>query len=241
MGKSTCRETGCGRVVAVRKTGLCGMHTYRLRTHGTVGDADSSMPRQSGDCSVVRCTRPRITRGLCAMHYARQYRTGDAGTAEPKLIFGRTCSVEGCGTPARSLGRCRVHARAWERETLVEPRECLICGKPIDFDYVHESGTRKKRNAKVCGFCPRQSVGYKWKLIRARDGDNCHLCDEIIDFTLKRPSEWSKSVDHVVPIAEGGGPELSNLKLSHLRCNLLRRTLPVEEARIKIASLRIDG
>lgn len=50
-------------------------------------------------------------------------------------------------------------------------------------------------------------------------GADCHICTESIDFELAWPHPRSKSMDHVIPIAKGGGHELSNVKMAHLTCN----------------------
>lgn len=234
MVQSTCVIDDCERVLAVKKTGLCGMHTYRLRVHGTTGGAESTLKRQSGFCSVAGCSKQKKTLGLCAMHYGRRRRHGDVGAAEPLLVFGGTCSVTGCGKDNDSKGMCKKHYGESVRDALVAQMNCVACGDAIDYDYVHESGHRKKRNARVCGRCPRQSVGYKWRILRARDGDSCHLCDDVIDFSLKRPEPLSRSVDHIVPVSQGGSPDVENLRLAHLLCNMRRRTRPVGEARLML-------
>lgn len=50
---------------------------------------------------------------------------------------------------------------------------------------------------------------------------HCHLCGQPVDKTLRWPHPMSPSMDHVVPIAEGGAVyDLANLRLAHFRCNL---------------------
>jgi len=55
--------------------------------------------------------------------------------------------------------------------------------------------------------------------LRERDGDECRLCCELIDFTVPHPDPLSRSVDHIVPRAHGGKDELDNYQLAHLICN----------------------
>lgn len=61
--------------------------------------------------------------------------------------------------------------------------------------------------------------------LRARDGDDCQLCMRQIDFTLPNPHIWSASVDHIEPQSHALVPDhsLSNLRLTHLLCNSMRR------------------
>jgi len=65
-------------------------------------------------CAVGGCSRRRIAKGLCGMHYHRQLRTGDAGQADPILNHTPSppdglCTVGGCGKPHRAKGMCAVH------------------------------------------------------------------------------------------------------------------------------------
>jgi len=53
-----------------------------------------------------------------------------------------------------------------------------------------------------------------------RDGWGCQLCGEPVDPLLVYPDPMSKSLDHVVPLARGGGHSPENSQLAHLVCNL---------------------
>ena len=57
------------------------------------------------------------------------------------------------------------------------------------------------------------------ELLRARDGDNCQLCHELMDFDLPFTWRLSVTIDHKVPRAVGGTHALANLQLAHRRCN----------------------
>ena len=52
-------------------------------------------------------------------------------------------------------------------------------------------------------------------LLRQRDGDNCSLCGLTV-------GQAEASVDHVELVAWGGTNEATNLRLTHLKCNLSR-------------------
>lgn len=47
----------------------------------------------------------------------------------------------------------------------------------------------------------------------------CGVCGRPVDMSLKYPHPMSATVDHIIPVAKGGGSELSNLQLTHLWCN----------------------
>lgn len=55
--------------------------------------------------------------------------------------------------------------------------------------------------------------------LRQRDGGNCWLCEEPIDFSLPPQHPKGATLEHVIPKAAGGTNHLSNLRLSHAQCN----------------------
>lgn len=54
--------------------------------------------------------------------------------------------------------------------------------------------------------------------IRERDGDNCWICDNPIDFDLPRDHDEAGTLDHVVPFSRGGSNLLENLRIAHRIC-----------------------
>ena len=55
-----------------------------------------------------------------------------------------------------------------------------------------------------------------------RDQWQCQLCGRGIDRDFKWPSPFAPSLDHVVPVSQGGTHEVSNLQATHLACNLAK-------------------
>lgn len=58
--------------------------------------------------------------------------------------------------------------------------------------------------------------------IALRDGFDCSLCGEMIDFSLPPTDRMSPTVDHVIPISKGGPDLLSNVRLAHRVCNSIK-------------------
>lgn len=56
--------------------------------------------------------------------------------------------------------------------------------------------------------------------IYERDGWSCQICGEPIPREARHPEPLSASLDHILPIAAGGGHRTDNVQASHLRCNL---------------------
>jgi len=51
----------------------------------------------------------------------------------------------------------------------------------------------------------------------------CWLCGEPIDMALRNPHPYSATVDHVIPLNDGGSLlDQANLRPAHRRCNIQR-------------------
>lgn len=48
----------------------------------------------------------------------------------------------------------------------------------------------------------------------------CGICGQQLDPSLRRPNLFSRSIDHIVPLAKGGTHTQDNLQWTHLVCNL---------------------
>ena len=69
-------------------------------------------------CSVADCTRSVKAKGWCDMHYNRQYKTGDTGTATPRRLrysVGDICLVPHCTLPPWANGYCKAHNARFRR------------------------------------------------------------------------------------------------------------------------------
>jgi hypothetical protein len=72
-----------------------------------------------------------------------------------------------------------------------------------------------------------RKLGVENESIRAdvvfeRDGWQCGICGGAVNPSLRYPHPMSASIDHVVQLAEGGPHLYSNVRCSHLDCNLRR-------------------
>jgi 5-methylcytosine-specific restriction endonuclease McrA len=56
-------------------------------------------------------------------------------------------------------------------------------------------------------------------LVRARDGDACHLCGEVVHEGFVQGDKRQATLDHLTERAAGGGSDLGNMRLSHRGCN----------------------
>lgn len=83
---------------------------------------------------------------------------------------------------------------------------------------------RKRRAAKLAVLSER----YVTAEIAERDGWRCQICKSVVPRDAKYPHPRSASVDHIVPLSQGGADVRANVQLAHLRCNVTKgaRTSP---------------
>jgi 5-methylcytosine-specific restriction endonuclease McrA len=72
--------------------------------------------------------------------------------------------------------------------------------------------------------------GTAWTLLRARvfaEEAHCWICRQWVDQALPRTHPWSRTVDHIVQLSDGGPPlDRANCRLAHRRCNGRRAHQP---------------
>jgi len=57
------------------------------------------------------------------------------------------------------------------------------------------------------------------RALKLRDGENCARCRRPMRFDLSQGHDQSARIEEIVPVAAGSEPDLSNLRLTHRRCN----------------------
>lgn len=93
---------------------------------------------------------------------------------------------------------------------------------------------KKKRGSSANrdrGRARRAGVAYEpidRRKVYARDGWRCGICRKAVNSKLKYPDPMSASLDHIVPIAAGGGHLYSNVQCAHWECNVLKSDHAVE-------------
>lgn len=127
----------------------------------------------------------------------------------------RRCERPGCNRPHRAKGLCNRH---YKDERYPEQRYDF----PDDPEAKRKRDliSHKRRRAKTRGVhaenVDRTQVG-------ERDGWRCGICRKRVNRSLAYPHPMSASLDHVVPLAQGGEHTYANTRIAHLICNNLRR------------------
>lgn len=123
------------------------------------------------------------------------------------------------------------------RQGVVFKKQCIECGGAFD---------AKKINARWCSSrCRRRFTGreesrrrgpvrpgatpYTDLEIFERDGWVCHLCKGPIDPKVDRRSRLGATIDHLVPLSEGGADDPANVAAAHNSCNKAKGTRAMNE------------
>lgn len=146
-----------------------------------------------------------------------------------------------------------------EREFLDTPHVCKECGREFTLRELRKSNPWNYTVKPT--FCSREcgkrwhkrntdyrrrelkssGVGVSLERLIERDGNTCYICggkcdkDDfkvVVGSFIAGPSY--PSVDHVVPLCEGGDNSPSNARLAHCLCNALKSNGTVEDARRRI-------
>ena len=141
-----------------------------------------------------------------------------------KLFVGRTANNKAC---SRACGRKfnwandprRVHKRE---------RHCQ-CGQQIPLKRqfcddcrparARETKRRLRRRRKARQRGARTSEPYWFADIAARDRYYCGICRKRVAMTKAVPHPKAPTIDHIVPLAEGGEDAAANVRLAHFICN----------------------
>ena len=59
----------------------------------------------------------------------------------------------------------------------------------------------------------------KARAIIIRSATHCAICGQPLDHAADPRSRWAPSADHIVPLSQGGGHGLANLRAVHYGCN----------------------
>jgi 5-methylcytosine-specific restriction endonuclease McrA len=144
-----------------------------------------------------------------------------------------------CSKPCYSIGNknTQLAKKRAERLERVDANgfvttTCGWCKEPRTYEYrqgghnaFHPNCTIEARRARYrIKTVKRQGLVNKPSRLAADEvvriyGNNCAICNEPIDLTLKRTSSKGLTIDHWIPLSKGGSDDLSNLRPAHWDCN----------------------
>lgn len=244
--KPLCSIDGCGKPESAK--GWCKTHYERDRRWGSphlrpadcvtcgttfpVGPKGHNAKFCSDECktvcSIPGCTRVAKARTWCHLHY-RRYETHGTPTpvgvmewaTEWVCVVCGTAVPKGSGRRAYCSGRCQ---QLWIRSggDIERSRECIRCGELIDLFEGATPSRKRRTDVALCVGCKgrdRRPARRQLAHLLVRDFLICGICDRPVDPDLEWPAHCSATVDHILPVAHGGGDELDNLQLAHFACN----------------------
>jgi hypothetical protein len=177
------------------------------------------MRKNLGACAVAGCAKPAerdsglgYFKSMCSTHLWRKRVYGEPGTLEirPYVRSGlppkpRPTLCEDCGEARDGRGgkfalcaACRAR-----RRRLADRRRNL-----------------KRIGVRIVDAIDLFDLG-------RRDGWGCHLCGESCDPSLSHLDRRYPTVDHLVPVSDGGEDSWANVKIAHRGCNSSRGNKPL--------------
>lgn len=158
----------------------------------------------------------------------------------------RRCSTTGCGLPHRAKGLCSTHYNelTYGRSRHVKAARCEHCG--ADYEAMRpaqrfcslvcrnggeESGASdaqraqwrdQRRRRRAAEQRTPKSERFNESEIYERDRWICGVCRRKVDRAVQWPDLQCPSIDHIVPLVEGGEHTRANVRLAHLGCNIAR-------------------
>lgn len=233
----TCNVDGCPEQVWIRKRKLCRRHyrdwwrTERMQKPSlTVGcqrcgesfearrpnqkycSAKCSNQRQGIACAVcggpIQNSRTTLPEGRAVCRPCRQ------ASPIPYKLKPIPCPVcRGEFTPyAARIKTCSKSCGARLRAMTLRP-----AGQDaVDRQRERWQAKNRRRRAAKRG---QPSEPYTLTEIAERDRSRCQLCRRKVNMALKAPHPKSPTIDHVVPIADGGDDTRANVQLAHFGCN----------------------
>lgn len=87
----------------------------------------------------------------------------------------------------------------------------------------HTKNYRAEKNSKRR--CRKFGVPFQpidHRQVYARDSGRCWVCGAPVDLEVKEREVMSATIDHVIPLSEGGPHTIDNVRLAHMICNSTR-------------------
>lgn len=161
-----------------------------------------------------KCDRPHSCKGLCTIHYSREYRATHKEEIHTYKVTYQSEHPE----------KARQHSATYAAKN---PEKIRAANKR---NYTTERNNTKheKRRAQKMGAAICETV--KRSVVAERDGWICQLCFQPIDPSLTyinpetgRPDPGYLNVDHRIPLAKGGDHSYANCQAAHARCNASKK------------------
>jgi hypothetical protein len=191
----------------------------RLAACGHLVPSHGGRPRKTCDACTVPIAPRRAASLIACAWCRREFRPKSKVARFCSLSCSSrrrpsTCSRPGCNKAHKARGLCSGH---YNDERYPDQRRQFDrdpAAKRVR-DRIRSSRRRAVARAVESERVDRDLVGN-------RDRWRCGICRRAIDRGLTWPDQASASLDHVVPLSEGGPHTYANTRIAHLACNVTR-------------------
>jgi hypothetical protein len=213
---TTCQ--GCGASLPPRMPGQRGSIRKWCSKNCQQRSVHVSVPKIEGACKQCGAWFETFNsqKVWCSTRCAEVAR----GSRLPAPLPERMCALAECDVMFVPMYRnqrccCEAHGKKnWHREAAADGRKKREAWNDRLRDACH------RRRALKAGASTGEPV--RLAQIAERDRWTCYLCGAKVRKTVKWPDPSSPSLDHVVPLVDGGAHDPSNVRLTHLFCNLAK-------------------
>lgn len=181
----------------------------RCSSNGTkwTGKFTVLVPKACATCGLHMSYRP-IRRKYCSDECAKKH-----GRKTYPCRPCNTCSKSYVPTRPNVVTCGDRHCQRWWQLNSPGARAAKVRGKA-------------RRRAREKGAVLEQF--HNWEIFE-RDDWICYLCDKPVDKVLVAPEPTAPTLDHVVPLARGGGHTRANTRCAHFICNCRKRDLLLDQ------------
>lgn len=162
-------------------------------------------------CTEPACARPLRARGLCSTHYNQRYQPGRHAPTQAACVV---CSAS--ILRSRKSSRRPTCSTSCRRTVQFGPRTATTTAYSWALDAAKRA---REAGVAVIELFDRTEVF-------ERDGWSCYLCCRATDPDASPFDPSSPTVDHVVPLSQGGAHSLANARTACLHCNSAKQAGP---------------
>lgn len=220
MLDSSCNWEDCDRPAFSK--GLCQRCYMRARRAGNVGSFRSPdvLCRR---CGIYYSEGTKSGKYFCSKQCQLAQQHEDRAMRRVLLLGERTCGF--CQGPVplelrNDARNCSVRCQqaSWYLQNDDRLRKAARVWARQNPDSRLEMNERR-RARKLALQSEPVDIAAVWD----RDEGKCWICSSVVPRDAKYPHPLSRSLDHVIPLAKGGGHTFSNVALAHLRCNISKQ------------------
>ena len=211
--RADCNVAGCTN--KAKGFQLCQSHLDRLRKYG---DPAKSWRDVNPKPPCSQCGEA-IPSSFHSRAYCSDRCTKRAKDGRPDKV---TCAV--CGTLFRQIEHAKTCTPACAEEYRKRfERQWFSDNKGEPAFQERRRMAQQRRRVKLRGL---EVEKFSFREIAERDRWRCGICGERVDAKKRHPDPRSGSLDHILPVNQGGAHTRLNVQIAHLLCNMKKSDRP---------------